>query len=64
MYRDLQLTNSSSQMVTVESLDVLDFEGVEVDVVETEKSESVLIVSSATPRSSGCKLTLTSKPRA
>lgn len=51
---ELQLTNSSSQMVTVESLDILDLKGVEVDVVETEKSESVLIVSSATPRSNGC----------
>lgn len=51
---ELQLTNSSSQMVTVESLDILDLKGVEVDVVETEKSESVLVVSSATPRSNGC----------
>lgn len=54
MYGDLQLTDSSSEMITVESLDILDFERVEVDVVETEKSESVLVVSSATPRSNGC----------
>lgn len=55
-------TDGTRQMVAVESLDVLDLEGVDVQVVETEKSECVLSVSLC--RTNQLILTLTSNPNA
>lgn len=46
----LILTDSTSKVVTVERLDILDLERVNVEVIQSKESNSVLLVSSEVPQ--------------